>query len=203
MKKFFLLLSVAFISAGMIACGDDKEEGDNPQPHGGNTYTINMGNGTTWVANSVDAIDYTEENYITLYGYKTAEGQEGAYVFGWLESVPGSYDYASTDGDCMNYRDPDDIFEYGGSYYYNFIGDDENFTETITAIDLTALTIDGNWNQPWCTCQEYVDNDFEMPTNLKNMTGVMDALGWNEWSVPNAKANTAKTKKVNMMTLAK
>ena len=120
-------------------------------------------NGTSWVAANAIAQDHTDANYLTIYFFKVASSQEDIYANGFLESVPVSNaTYESTEGDIMNYRDPnhtwydeDNLLGQGQVTYWGYNTLSNTFLENITAVDLNKLTISGNWSAEVGEVSEY------------------------------------------------
>ena len=110
-------------------------------------------NGTSWVAANALGVDHTSDNYITFYFFKVASSDDDVYCVGFLESYPGTFDYEGTGGDIMHYRDPnytytdnDGLLGDPGTTYWGYNSLSNTFAEVITAVDLNALTISGNWS---------------------------------------------------------
>ena len=120
-------------------------------------------NGTSWVAANALAIDYTDEDYLAIYFFKVASSQEDIYCNGFLESVPVSgATYESTGGDIMQYRDPNHTYTDNdgnlgdpGTTYWGYNTLTNSFLENITAVDLNALTLSGNWTAQVGEVSEY------------------------------------------------
>ena len=149
----------------------------------------------TWKAANALGVDYTSAGYITFYFFKVANSQDDPYCQGFLESTPGTYDYEGTGGDIMNYRDMSYIFtdvdgllgEAGGQYW-GWYSMPETFVEVITAVDLNALTISGNWSADVASVEAYANTGvFTAVTQLK---GVMTNANW-DWT---GKGNNQRTK---------
>ena len=117
--KTLKFLGIALLACGLMFTSCKK---DNPQPDNNDNTTDNPGGGggttptngatiafdgdnTTWNANSIVAVDHSDQNYLYMQIYKTANAEEGVYVSGYLESEVGSYTYANT-YDLMYYTDP-------------------------------------------------------------------------------------------------
>ena len=111
-------------------------------------------NGSSWNAASADGYDYTSDGYITFVFYKVAGSTDDIYCQGFLESSPVSgATYESTGGDIMHYRDPnhtfydeDNLLGQGAVTYWGWNSLSSTFVENITAVDLNALNISGNWS---------------------------------------------------------
>lgn len=189
MKKIFALLAIAAMATTlMTACGDDEETADN-------TYKITKGS-ETWEAASIEAYDHTTDGYITLIGNKN----NTISVNGYLQALAGTYNYETSLGDYMTYIDQNDLYPIGGENYANCIPNEDSWSETINAIDLTALTLSGEWSEEATTYADALNHydattqtiDFSACTEKYNLSGKMQNIHWDTWST--AKANTAKTK---------
>lgn len=205
---------------------EEENNNNNGGNNGGNnnteqSYKISLA-GNTWEPGVVRVYDNTADDYITFkaifdeddaekvdafatqyavyiqYGYADeGMGAEKPYVRGFLESVVGEYDYASTK-DCMILYDPthtytvdDTIFLTSsqgtdtitpGDYYrYNAIS--SSFTEKITAVDLNALTMSATWSE---NCfdfeQAYVVNQGQSYGDLIPLEGVLNNYKWTWYS---------------------
>lgn len=189
MKKFFKLFAVALVAGCMFTACGDKNNGENPgenpgdNPTGANTYTIQFEGNAAWNAASTMFIDYTAEGYLTVVAFKVADDQNNEYVQGFLETATGNHTYESTGGDCMTYRNPNDLYTdvngvlggNPGDQYYRWNMIKEQFTESITACDLNALTMSCTWNQPCFDVEQYVAAQGQDYGVTKNLTGKMDA----------------------------
>lgn len=202
MKKIFTFLGIAILATSlMTACGD-KDEGntqvtDNPgtdNPMADGTYRITKGD-TTWDAATLQAYDFTDDDYITLNCQNAANDVE---VHGWLQSVTGDFNYTTSGGDYMSYRDDNDTYVYDGSTVYNFYPNVDTWAERITAIDLTALTLSGNWSEQATTFEEAANAydgesiDFSA-CNMFTLAGTMKNIHWDSWSTA-SKFSAAKAK---------
>jgi hypothetical protein len=184
MKNIFKFMGVALLACSMImvSCKKDDENSNESK------LTVNHGT-TAFDAASVQAVDYTANGYITLYGFKSASaGQNDIFVQGYLESsVVSGATYESTDGDIMNYRDPSIIFtdtegilnpETPGGDYWGIYTLPSTFVENITAVDLNALTMSGNWSAKTVLLEDYADaGTFEGLTQT-DFTGEMVNMTW-------------------------
>lgn len=192
MKKIFTLFGVAALATCLFtACGDDEEEG-----LADNTYRIEKAT-TVWDAASVEAYDYTqeEEPYITL---NCGNEAGNVTVSGWLQCVAGTYNAQTSNGDYMRYRDENDLVN---GNIYNFYPNTDSWSETISAIDLTALTLSGNWSEEYtdyATALANYDQEnhvvhFENmdASDINTLKGTMKNIHWNEWATP-AKADNSK-----------
>lgn len=204
MKKIFAMLAIAAMATTlMTACGDDEETADN-------TYRIEK-KSNAWDVANWEAYDFTSAaagEYIALNAYSA---DNKVYVRGWVKSVPGTYNYTTSDGDYMTYYDDNDLYvdvdgtlgEVGASYYNDWVNE-ESWSETINAFDLTALTIDGNWNEQATDILTAFNNyNFDegevvwasVPSDkLYSIKGTMTNIHWDAWST-DTKANNAKAKK--------
>jgi hypothetical protein len=134
------------------------------------------------------AVDKTAEGYITLYGYKNASaGQNDIFVQGFLESsVVSGATYESTDGDIMNYRDPNIIFtdtenllgQGAGGQFWGIATVPSTFVENITAVDLNALTMSGNWSAKTVLLEDYAEAGSFDGLTQTDFTGNMVNMTW-------------------------
>lgn len=154
-------------------------------------------NGNSWTAANALGIDKTSQNYITFYFFKVANSQEDVYCQGFLESVPVSgATYESTGGDIMHYRDPN--FTYTdvdgnlgdpGTTYWGYNALSSTFVENITAVDLNALTISGNWSEEVGLVSEYAETG-EWTTTYPCTGNLTNA----EWAWTSKKAGDERVK---------
>jgi len=206
-----------------VACGKDDNNDDNNNNNNNNnnqptsSYKISLA-GNTWEPGVVRVYDNTADNYITIkamydeadaakvdafateyatyiqYGYADeGMGAEKPYVRGFLESVVGEYDYASTQ-DRMIFYDPThtytladtiilgtDTIEPGDYYRYNAIS--SSFTEKITAVDLNALTMSATWSENVFDFEQaYVVNQGQSYGDLFPLEGVLNNYKWTWYS---------------------
>lgn len=223
--KTLKFLGIALLACGLMftSCKKDNPQPDNnttENPGGGenpatptNGATIAFdGDNTTWNANSIVAVDHSDQNYLYMQIYKTANAEEGVYVSGYLESNVGSYTYANT-YDLMYYTDPnfnyvDETGELGqllqaenaqpGDVYSGWLSlsGGDNFTETISAIDLNALTMSANFTQKIVKSADVVEAG-GVPSTKYNLNGTMTNASW-AWST----SKDMTTKKVCKSVLA-
>ena len=168
MKNIFKFLGIAVLACGMmVACGgNDPEENTDttpvtpPAPQ--SSFTVNF-DGQSWEAVQFLAVDHSDEGYVTVYGYKTNQGEQGIYVNGFLETTPGNYDYEGTGGDIINYRDPAVIFvdtdnflgQGEGKAFWGYYTIPSSFAEVVTACDLNALTMSASWSANVIMLEDY------------------------------------------------
>ncbi len=141
-------------------------------------------NGTSWVAANALGVDYTSQGYITFSFFKTASSQDDVYCQGFLETTPGTYDFEGTGGDIMHYRDPnytfvdnDNVLGQGaGVEYWGWNSLSNTFAEHITAVDLNALTISGDWSVEVGSVETYATTG-DWGTTVP-FTGVMTNAEW-------------------------
>lgn len=228
-KKPNKMKALKFLGIALLACGlmftsckkDNPEPTDNTSetPGGGetsgggetptNVAKINFtGDNTTWNAHKVVAVDKTAQSYLPIYFYKTADEDNGIHVSGFLESVVGSYTYATT-YDLMYYTDPnfnytDETGELGvalgeedpqpGDVYSGWltISGGDNFVENITAIDLNALTMSATFTQKIVKTADVVAAGYQVPSTKYDLNGTLTNASW-EWAqakdVPSKKAS--------------
>lgn len=185
MKNIFKFMGVALLACSMIMVSCKKDDENS------NESKLSVKHGTTaFDAASVMAVDYSAEGYLTLYGYKSASaGQNDIFVQGFLESsVVSGATYESTEGDIMNYRDPNIIFtdtenligQGAGGQFWGILTVPSTFVENITAIDLNALTMSGNWSAKTVLTEDYAENgvSFDGLTQMTDFTGEMVNMTW-------------------------
>lgn len=194
MKKIFTFLGIAVLATSlMTACGDEEENNDALAD---GTYRIEKGTATTWDAAAIEAVDFTAQNYITLNCQNT---DKSVAVSGWLQCVAGTFDAETSKGDYMRYRDQNDIVQAGNQSVYNFYPNTKSWAETISAIDLTALTLSGNWSEQATTYADASANydatnqivNWENCTETYTLKGTMQNIHWDSWTAP-SKADNAK-----------
>ena len=158
-------------------------------------------NGNSWVAANAIGIDMTAEDWIYFYFFKVASSQNDPYCEGPLESVPvANATYESTGGDNMSYRDPNHTYvdvdgvlgQGAGVEYWGWQSITSTFVENITAVDLNALTISGDWSVQVGDVATYAETG-DWGT-LKPFTGKMTNATWtmqqpSKGNVTKAKAN--------------
>ena len=224
--------ALKFLGIALLACGlmftsckkdnpkpsDNNSSSNSETPGGGETPTngakINFtGDNTTWNANNIVAADHTSQNYLYMAFYKTADGENGVSVSGYLESVVGSYTYATT-YDLMYYSDPnftytDETGELGvalgeddpqpGDVYSGWltISGGDNFVENITAIDLNALTMSATFTQKIVKTADVVAAGYQVPSTKYDLNGTLTNASW-QW----AQAKDMPSKKVSKTLLS-
>lgn len=154
--------------------------------------------GNSWDAANLLGVDYSDDNYLAYYIFKTANDQEDVYLLGWLQSNTGSYDYNSSEGDYFKYYDPtdlwtdeDNVLGQGVGDYYRWTPISETFVENITAIDLNELTISATWSEDCFDVEQYVAANLEDYGTTYTLNGNMNRTSW-EWA--SKKAGAAKVK---------
>ncbi len=186
MKNIFKFMGVALLACSMImvSCKKDDENDTNESK-------MSVKHGTTaFDAASVMAVDRSADGYLTIYGFKSASaGENDIFVQGYLESsVVSGATYESTEGDIMNYRDPNIIFtdtenllgRGAGGQYWGILTVPSTFIENITAVDLNALTMSGNWSAKTVLTEDYAENgtSFDGLTQMTDFTGEMVNMTW-------------------------
>ena len=153
-------------------------------------------NGGSWKAANALGVDYTSDDYIIFYFFRTASSTEDVYCQGYLEDYPGTFDYEGTGGDIMNYRDPnftwtdeDGVLGNAGTTYWGWYSMPETFAEVITAVDLNALSISGTWSADVATVEGYATTGQFTP--VAQLNGVMNNANW-DWT--SKKAGDERTK---------
>ena len=158
-------------------------------------YTVTF-NGNSWDAVNWDFYDYSSDGYMTIYAYKTTDGENGIFTHGFLQTVAGTYDYESSMGDYMTYQAPDAIWVDennvlgggAGTEYLKYQVDKTTWQEQIVAIDLNARTLTANWSEECFDIEYYVNHNGEMGTMLP-LQGAIRNISWT-WAT--SKANTRK-----------
>jgi hypothetical protein len=143
MKKVFKMMVCALAACSLfVACGDEEEtEKDGIKVAFGEE---------SWKAADILGVDYsTVAGVVQLGAFKDLESTTTPYVQGYVPHTPSTVTYnAANNYYYMFYYENDNDYTPG----INRSGDTVNypnwqpysFTEEITAIDLTALTISGN-----------------------------------------------------------
>ena len=192
MKNIFKFLGIALMaSAMMVACGD-KENTDGTDttpvtpPAPTSSFTMNF-DGTAYTIIDFQAVDHTSDGYITVYGYTTAQGENGIYTNGFLEAtVVSNATYQSTGGDIMNFRDPsfiyvdvDGLLGDPNTSYWGWNCSSSTFVENVTAVDLNALTMSANWTVQVFSITDYIDANGDLSgVTLHPFTGEMVNAKW-------------------------
>lgn len=218
MKNIFKLMGMALIAGSLmfVACNKDEEEENNNNNNGGNnggttttaSYKITFGD-KTWEPGKVIFIDNTSDDYMGIYAFYNEEEYESfmsaaqqygaqyaplflekAYVAGTMMSTTGEFDYQSSEGDKMTYRDPSyiytltedlvlngDTIEAGDYIRYNAIS--SSFVENITAIDLNSRTMTATWSENCFDFEEaYVTNQGQSYGTLYPINGAFTNYKW-------------------------
>ena len=162
------------------------------------TYRITFNN-SSWTAAATRFVNYTSDGYMTIYAYKNSadagsvQPSHDVMVYGWLESTTGTYTYSSSGGDIMHYRDPNDLVTVDNTIilsnndtieagtYYRYFPQSDSFTETITAIDLNALTISATWSEQLVDIQQYINSNGTSHGTTRTLSGVLTNYHWT-WS---------------------
>lgn len=156
MKNIFKFMGIALMACSLtfVSCSNDDDDTTTPDNPQGNTasFVVTL-DGATMQVTDFQAIDHTDEGYLTVYGYESAD-QNSRFVRGFLESTVVSGATNESTGDYINFCDPantyydaDGIFSQEGQpgTYYNHYTKPATFVENVTAIDLNALTMSANW----------------------------------------------------------
>ena len=165
---------------------------------GTGTYRITY-NGSTWTPAVVNFFNYTSDGYMAISAYKNS-GDAGSThptndirVWGYLESSTGTYTYSSSGGDIMRIYDPNDIYVVNSTIilsnndtvdagsYYRYFPITNTFTETITAVDLNALTISGSWSVQLADIEQYIYNNGASYGATRTLSGTLSNYHWT-WS---------------------
>ena len=182
MKNIFKFFGIAVLACGMmVACGD-KNEGDNtdttpdtPTP-AASVYTINYQG--TWQPGATYFIDHTDQNYMTIYAWKSADdylvtsGNSDVLIVGFMETVVGEFDYAGTQ-DRMELSDPTTFYYEGdedneAGNYFKYQADPSTFIENVTAFDANTLRYSATWAEQYYDVEEYATAG---TVNYAEMTG--------------------------------
>lgn len=180
MKKFFRFFAMAAIAGSlMVACGDDDDD-DADIANGAYEITMNGSNWTVaefyaqWQEGGELESGAEYDPYLAVEMCKTT-AEDSPYISGSLAAaVISNGTYQSTYGDYMQYCDDNDLYQYQGQSYYNFVPDKNSFVENITAIDLNACKLSGNWTENYNDCEGYI-NSGSFPYT---MTGKMNNSEW-------------------------
>lgn len=174
MKNIFKFFGFAVLACSMmVACGGDEENpgnepgNDNP-PAPQSSFVFNF-DGDDYTVIDFQAVNHSDEGYLTVYGYTTNQGQSGIFTQGFLEStVIANGTYESTLGDIMNFRDPNmtyydaegilDNQNHQPATYWGWASEGSTFVENVTAIDLNARTMSANWTVNVVALEDYVNN---------------------------------------------
>lgn len=163
----------------MVACGDDDDD-DADIANGAYEITMNGSNWTVaefyaqWNEGGQTQSGATYNPYLAVEMCKTT-AEDSPYIQGSLAAaVISNGTYQSTSGDYMQYCDENDLFEYQGESYYNFVPDRNSFVENITAIDLNACKLSGNWTENYNDGEGYIATRSFPYT----MTGKMNNSQW-------------------------
>jgi|GEM_PF-1395210 hypothetical protein len=155
--------------------------------------TIISFQGNSWQAANMWGYDYSSEGYVTYVIFKTANDQNDIYLQGYLETTPGSYDYAGT-YDYFKYRDASQTWtdEYGligdaGTTYYRWTPNPQSFVENVTAIDLNNKSITATWSEDLFDIEQYAQLG-DVPSTVYPLTGVMQNATWTWQSTSKSKA---------------
>ena len=176
MKNIFKFLGLAVLACGMmVACGNDTpEEGNDTTPVNPNppapqeSYKINYL--SEWEVGATAWLDHTDENYLTIYAWKSADdamvtqGFSDVLIYGFMESVPGESDYTASAGDCMNLTDPTSTFYYegddnneAGNYYkYTTATTKSTFVENVTSFDANTMRYTATWAEQYMDVEAYL-----------------------------------------------
>ncbi len=221
----FLGIALLACSMMFVSCKKDdtnqnnsNNQSENPGGNGGNGGNGGGGgqttpdgttitfNGATWVAANLLAADHTEDNYVTFLIEKTencSSQQSDTWLQGFMESVVcENATYESTTGDCMSYYDPsyiytdnDGVIGDAGGQYWGWNAYKQSFVETITAVDLNALTMSATFTEDVFDIVDYI-NAGGLPDNLYQLKGTLNNAHWLWMS---SKANTTKKMSANLV----
>lgn len=146
-------------------------------------------NGITWNAADMKAVDYSDVGYLFVLVEKTtgcSSDNSDVYLYGSLASfVCQNATYQSTGGDVIHYRDPNYIYTDvngsigdAGSQYWGWNEVQNSFVETVTAIDLNALTISATFTEEIFNIVDYINAGNQIPSNTYTLTGVLNNAHW-------------------------
>ena len=161
-------------------------------------------NGNTWTAANMTGYDYSSQGYLAFEIFKTANSTSDVNLLGWLESTPGSYDYAST-YDYFKYYDPNDTYydEDGalsqdgsaGTYYrWQILNNESSFVENVTAVDLNNKSISATWSEELYDVEDYIAAGNTVPDRTYTLTGQMVNATW-VWGQTSKAAQKVKDSK--------
>ena len=217
--------ALKFLGIALIACGlmftsckkdnntttNNNNQSETPGGGGGGGTTEPDGlkitfNGANWMAADIQAVDHSDENYLYLKIEKTAGCSAQAsdtYLTGFMESVVCENEtYESTEGDCLSYYDPsyiytdnDGVLGDAGGQYWGWNAYKPSFKETITAVDLNALTMSATFTEDIFDIADYIAAG-GVPENMYTMNGTMKNASWSWMS---SKANTTKKMSANLV----
>lgn len=181
MKNIFKFFGFAVLACSMmVACGNDDPEGNDPgnnnnpdNPTTTPSYKVTWLD-QTWEAGATQWIDFTSEDYMTVYVYQSAQDlgaqqpSHGVMLMGWFKASVGTDTY-DDDANCVaSFLDPNyfwtadqDLAAAGittGTNYFRYQCVRASFTETISAIDLNAGTISATWSESMFDIEQFVAN---------------------------------------------
>lgn len=177
---------------------------EQPAPPAGSTKV--MFNNSTWEAANMSAVDKSSQGYLYVEFFKVANSEDNIYCDGYLETTPGEYTYQSSQGDIINYRDPNytyydatgilDEETHQPATYWGWNTNSSSFNEKITAVDLNALTMSGSWSADVFSIEDYVTYlaDGTMPTMVP-FSGTIDNMPWT-WNTSKANVQKKGSKKI-------
>lgn len=114
---------------------------------------------TTWKAADILGADYSSSGLVQLQAFKNYESAVEPSVQGYMPSVVSTQTYM-TNNDYyffFYYENDNDYTEMNGNQYPNWQPTQQQFKETVTAIDLTALTVSGVAEGPMFYLPDYLN----------------------------------------------
>ena len=140
MKKVFKLFSVMALAALPLvftACGDDEEETVK------DGIAVSFGS-TAWDANDILGDPTVATNLMGLGAYKDFDDADAPYTQGFIAPAVAVNTFSGTNDDDHYFFYFENEENYYGDTQYPLWQPKKGMTTTITAIDLTALTLSGN-----------------------------------------------------------
>ena len=167
-------------------------------------------NGNTWTVAATNLINYTSNGYMTIYAYHDASdvnqgtNASGILVYGYLESTTGTYTYSSSGGDIMQYRDPNQLLMVDNTIilsnndtiaegtYYRYFPLSSTFSETVSSIDLNALTMSATWSEQVADLEQYINSNGTSYGTTLTLSGVLSNYHWT-WTSTSKTSASRKT----------
>lgn len=150
-------MSVAVVACAMlVACGKDEEVPEGTQV----TF-----DGKSWMATDVLG-EQGYDNMMMMGAFQNYESETTPWTQGYIPTTVSSVEFADGNHYYFFYVENDeDFLEYNNNIYARW--QPETFTESITAIDLTALTLDAEMNGTMYDMAEYVNNEKDVTAKMK------------------------------------
>ena len=148
------------------------------------TYTANfvakgvnvVFDANTWKAADILGADYSTYGLVQFQAFKNYDSAVEPSVQGYIPSTVGTQTHMNNNDYyfLFYYENDNDVTEMSGNQYPNWQPTQGEFTESITAIDLTALTVSGIAQGPMFYLPDYL-NEIE---TVKQMTVNINAAQW-------------------------